>query len=197
MEVSPAKTEEVLIAPAVYANISKQVLDAPATTREVAVPAEYRTVERQVVDTAASVRKIAIPAVTQVMSRRVIDQPASVREEVVPAVYKTVSRQVVDVAPSLREIKVPAQYEDLQYQVKVADARLERRAVLCETNATPSKIMEIQRALLAAGYSPGRIDGVIRANTMNAVNAYQKAKSLPVDGYLNLDTVKALGVSPN
>ncbi len=197
VEVSPAKTEEVLIAPAVYGSITKQVLDTPASTREVAVPAEYRTVERQVLDTAASVRKIAIPAVTQVISRRVVDQPASVREEVIPAVYKTVTRQVVDVAPSLREIKVPAQYEELQYQVKVADARLERRAVLCETNATPSKIMEIQRALLAAGYSPGRIDGVIRGNTMSAVNAYQKAKNLPVDGYLNLETVKALGISPN
>ena len=83
---------------------------------------------------------------------------------------RSVSRQVVDVAPSLREIKVPAQYEDLQYQVKVVDARVERRSVLCETNATPSKIMEIQRALLASGYSPGKIDGLIRGNTMSAVN---------------------------
>jgi hypothetical protein len=150
-----------------------------------------------VIDTPASVRKIPVPAVTQQVPRRVIDRPASVREEVIPAVYKSVTRQVVDAAPSVREIKVPAQYEDLQYQVKVADARIERRAVLCETNATPSKIMEIQRALLAAGYNPGRIDGLIRANTMNAVNAYQKAKNLPVDGFLNLETVKALGVSPN
>jgi peptidoglycan hydrolase-like protein with peptidoglycan-binding domain len=197
VEASPAKTEEIVVAPAVYANISKQVLDTPATTREVTVPAEYRTVERQVVDVPASVRKVAVPAVTQVISRRVIDQAASIREEVVPATYKPVTRQVVDAAPSLREIKIPAQYEDLQYQVKVADARLERRAILCETNATPSKIMQIQRALLAAGYNPGSIDGVIRANTMSAVNAYQKAKGLPVDGYLNLDTVKALGISAN
>jgi peptidoglycan hydrolase-like protein with peptidoglycan-binding domain len=108
-----------------------------------------------------------------------------------------VTRQVVDVPPSLREIKIPAQYENLQNQVKVADARVERRSVLCETNTTPSKIMQIQRALLASGYSPGRIDGVIRGNTMKAVNAYQKAKGLPVDGFLNLETVKALGISPN
>jgi hypothetical protein len=197
VETFPANTEEVVIAPAVYGTISKQVLDTPASTREVIEPAEYRTVERQVVDTPASVRKVAIPAVTQVMSRRVVDREATVREEVIPAVYRTATRQVVDVAPSLREIKVPAQYEDLKYQVKVTDARLERRSVLCETNATPSKIMEIQRALLASGYSPGKIDGVIRGNTMNAVNAYQRAKGLPVDGFLNLETVKALGVSPN
>jgi hypothetical protein len=197
VETFPANTEEVVIAPAVYGTISKQVLDTPASTREVIEPAEYRTVERQVVDTPASVRKVAIPAVTQVMSRRVVDREATVREEVIPAVYRTATRQVVDVAPSLREIKVPAQYEDLKYQVKVTDARLERRSVLCETNATPSKIMEIQRALLASGYSPGKIDGVIRGNTMSAVNAYQRAKGLPVDGFLNLETVKALGVSPN
>lgn len=197
VEMIAAKTEEILIAPAVYGTISKQVLDTPASTREIIVPAEYNTVERQVIDTPASVRKIAIPAVTQVISRRVVDREATVREEIIPAVYKTATRQVVDVAPSLREIKVPAQFEDLQYQVKVVDARVERRSVLCETNATPAKIMEIQRALLAAGFNPGRIDGVIRANTMGAVNAYQKAKGLPVDGFLNLETVKALGVSAN
>jgi hypothetical protein len=34
---------------------------------------------------------------------------------------------------------------------------------------------------------------------MGAVNRYQQAKNLPVDGlgYLNIETVKALGVSPN
>ena len=197
VEISPAKTEEILLAPAVYGTVSKQVLDTPAATHEVSVPAEYRTVERQVIDTPASTRKIPVPAVTQMVARRVVDREATVREEIIPAVYRTVTRQVVDVAPSVREIKVPAQYEDLPYQVKVTDARLERRSVLCETNATPSKIMEIQRALLASGYSPGRIDGVIRGNTMNAVNAFQKAKGLPVDGFLNLETVKALGVSPN
>ena len=37
-----------------------------------------------------------------------------------------------------------------------------------------------QRALLAAGYDPGPIDGVIREQTMRAVNAYQAAKGLPV-----------------
>jgi hypothetical protein len=72
---------------------------------------------------------VAIPAVTQVISRRVVDREATVREEVIPAVYRTATRQVVDVAPSLREIKIPAQYENLEYQVKVTDARLERRAL--------------------------------------------------------------------
>jgi peptidoglycan hydrolase-like protein with peptidoglycan-binding domain len=58
-------------------------------------------------------------------------------------------------------------------------------------------LKEIQQALQKAGYNPGPIDGVIRKQTMEAVNAYQQAKGLPVDAYLNLATVKSLGVTPN
>jgi peptidoglycan hydrolase-like protein with peptidoglycan-binding domain len=80
--------------------------------------------------------------------------------------------------------------------VKVADARTEWRSILCETNATPGKIMDIQRGLKSAGFDPGPIDGVIRKKTMQAVNRYQEARGLPVDPYLNIETVKALGVNP-
>ena len=92
---------------------------------------------------------------------------------------------------------VPAQYDTIKYQVKMVDARTESRAILCETNATPAKIKEIQRALLTAGYNPGAINGSLRETTMRAVNGYQQSKGLPVDGFLNLETVKSLGVSPN
>jgi peptidoglycan hydrolase-like protein with peptidoglycan-binding domain len=50
---------------------------------------------------------------------------------------------------------------------------------------------------LAAGFDPGPIDGVIRTKTMRAVNEFQTSKGLPVDAYLNLPTVKALGVKPS
>jgi peptidoglycan hydrolase-like protein with peptidoglycan-binding domain len=56
--------------------------------------------------------------------------------------------------------------------------------------------MDIQRALKAAGFDPGPIDGKIKKKTMQAVNQYQESKGLPVDPYLNIETVKALGVSP-
>jgi len=80
--------------------------------------------------------------------------------------------------------------------VQVSEAKAEWRSILCETNATSAKIKQIQRALRADGFDPGPIDGVIRDKTMRAVNAYQRRKGLPVDAYLNLETVKALGVSP-
>jgi peptidoglycan hydrolase-like protein with peptidoglycan-binding domain len=92
---------------------------------------------------------------------------------------------------------VPAQYDTVTYQIKVSDARTEQRAILCETNATPAKIREIQAALSKAGFNPGPLDGVLRAQTMQAVNRYQQAKGLPVDGFLSLDTVKSLGVTSN
>ena len=98
---------------------------------------------------------------------------------------------------STREIEVPAQMDTLTREVKVADATTDWRSILCETNATTDKLKQIQQALATAGHDPGPIDGVVRAQTMNAVNAYQRAKGLPVDAYLNLETVKSLGVSPN
>ena len=91
---------------------------------------------------------------------------------------------------------MPAVYESLSREVKVADATTEWRSILCETNATTDRIKEIQRALLQAGFSPGPIDRVIRSQTMSAVNDYQRAKGLPVDAYLNIATVKSLGVAP-
>ena len=193
---TPASTEETVI-PAEYQTVTRQVVDVAPSTREIVIPAVYKTVERRVVDVPASVRKVPVPAVYETVKRRVVDVPASFRELVIPAVTKTISRQVVDQAASTREVPVPAQYETLSYQVKVAEGKTERRAVLCETNATPSKIMEIQRALKAAGFDPGPVNGVLRAQTMSAVNRYQQANNLPVDGFLNLDTVKSLGVSTN
>ncbi len=194
--VTPASTQEV-VTPAVFRTVSRQVVDAPASSREIAIPAEFKTIERRVVDKPAATRLIPVAAVTETRTRRVIDQPASVREETIPAVFRTVSRQVIDVPASLKEYEVPAQYETLSYQVKLSDASTQRRAVLCETNATPAKIQEIQRALQTAGFNPGPINGVLRDQTMKAVNQYQQSKGLPVDGFLNLETVKALGVSAN
>lgn len=196
VELTPARSVESTIA-AVYQDVSRQVVDKPATTKEVVVAAEYTTVSRQVVDKPATTRRIPIAAVSEKLDRRVIDQAATVREELVPAVYRPISRQVIDLPATVREIDVPAQYESITTRFMVSEGSTEQRSVLCETNATPSKIKEIQQALKTAGQNPGPINGVLRAQTMDAVNKFQQAKGLPVDGFLSIDTVKALGVSPN
>jgi hypothetical protein len=193
---TPASTTEQVI-PAVYKTVAKTVVDQAASTREIATPAVSKVIERRVVDKPATTREFTIPAVTETVKRRVIDVPATVREEVTPAVYKTISKQMVDKEATVREIEVPAKYETLSYQVKVSDSVTVRRAILCETNATNKKIREIQLALKKAGYNPGEINGLLKAQTMSAVNKYQKAQNLPIDGFLNMETVKSLGVSAN
>ena len=123
--------------------------------------------------------------------------PASSREIAVPAEYRTITKQVVATAPGSREVPVPAQIDTLSREVQVADASTDWRSMLCETNATTDKLKQIQQALASAGHDPGPIDGVVRAKTMSVVSADQRAKGLPVDAHLNLETVKSLGVSPN
>lgn len=197
MEATPERTEEVVV-PATYKTVTRQVVDRPASTREVAIPAEYATVERRVVETPGSTRKVPMPAVTERVTRRVIDVPASVREETVPAVYKTVTRRVVDQPATVRDVVVPAVTETIVNRVKVSEATSSRREVLCETNATPRKILELQRALKDSGFDPGPIDGRIGPNMVEALTRYQQAKRLPVDDgrVINLETVKALGITP-
>lgn len=131
------------------------------------------------------------------MTRQVVDTPASTREINVPAEYRTV--KVAKVIEDAKEMTsdVPAQYTTLNKTVKVSEARVEWRSILCETNATPDRIKSIQVAPKEGGFDPGPVDGRIKAKTMNAVNAFQRSKNLPIDQYLNIETVKALGVKPS
>src|SRR4051794_11536724 len=43
-------------------------------------------------------------------------------------------------------------------------------------------VRELQQALKGLGYDPGAVDGQFGARTENAVNAFQKARGLTVDG---------------
>ena len=157
--------------PATYKNVSKRVLKSPASTRTIEIPAEYKTVTKQVVATPASTRTVSIPAKYKTIQ---------VTEEARPA--------------SQRTVEIPARYKSVTRQELVSEARVEWREILCDTNLTAGKITQIQQALQAKGFNPGPIDGTIGSDTMSAVNAFQRSKGLPVDKYLNMATVNALGV---
>lgn len=59
-------------------------------------------------------------------------------------------------------------------------------------------VKEIQRALKAAGFSPGPIDGDFGANTHTAVMAFQASLGLVADGEVGPQTAKKLGITlPN
>ncbi|MDO5691449.1 MAG: peptidoglycan-binding domain-containing protein [Pseudomonadota bacterium] len=196
VQVEPARTETVRV-PATYKTVAKQVLVRPETTRQVPVPAQTQDVTRYELVQSAGMRDVPVPEMVQPLSRQIVTREASVRDEVVPAVYRTETRQVVDQPASTRWVDVPAQYETLTWQVKVSEPREERREVMCETNTSPDKIRDVQRALTSAGFSPGPADGVLAPPTLNAVARYQQARGLPVHGYLDVETVRALGVAPN
>jgi hypothetical protein len=58
--------------------------------------------------------------------------------------------------------------------------------ILCESKVTVERIRAIQMALKQKGYNPGPIDNVLDRQT--------KTDNLP-QGNLNLETLKALGIS--
>ncbi|MEQ8653968.1 MAG: peptidoglycan-binding domain-containing protein [Kiloniellales bacterium] len=54
------------------------------------------------------------------------------------------------------------------------------------------EIIEVQSALLARGFPPGPVDGVIGPRTRDALAAYQRTYDLPVSGYIDSATKAAL-----
>lgn len=161
--------------PAVYKTVTSKVQSKAPSTREEVIPAEYTTVRKTVLKTAATTREVAIPAE-----------------------YATVKTTKL-VTPATEKItEIPAEYDTVTSTKTVSADKWEWRRILCATNSTQSKLQEIESALSATGQNPGAVDGVVDGNTLGALQAYQTSKGLPVDHgrYINIDTVKALGIAP-
>jgi hypothetical protein len=211
---SPPTTKTVEI-PAVYKTVAVKELASAASERRVAIPAEHDTVSITKLVTNASFvwheihdrtepsstrtgQKICLtetPAKYKTVTRRVVTTPASTRTIEIPAVYKTIKVKKMASPAVENRIAIPAEYKTVSLKELTKEGFMDWRSILCETNMTAGRIGDIQRALQEAGYNPGAIDGIIGADTMRAVNAFQKDKNLPVDQYLNIATVEALGVS--
>ncbi len=54
---------------------------------------------------------------------------------------------------------------------------------------------EVQQALAANDYDPGRTDGVIDTNTVAALQRFQQDHGLPPTGIIDARTLAALGVT--
>ena len=161
--------------PAVYKTSTKRVMTQGPSTREEEIPAEYTTVKKTVLKT-----------------------PATTREIEVPAEYAKVRTSKLVSAASEKVTEIPAEYDTVTSTKTVSAGTWEWRQILCATNSTPTKLQEIESALSAAGHNPGNVDGVVDNNTLNAIQAYQAAKGLPVDHgrYINIKTVQDLGITP-
>lgn len=113
----------------------------------------------------------------------VMVQPATEKRIPIPAEYE--EREVTRLVTRARKVRVPvpAKYAEVQQEVMVCPVQVYWSEILCDANATPDKISEIQRALAATGFYEGPINGLTDAPTMSAVAEYQKAKG-PADGRL-------------
>lgn len=215
---TPARTETVAI-PAEYKTVQVRKLVSAASEQRSPIEAVYGQVERQVVDQDAGFvwHEIANkdhPASTRTgnqiclietepqyktVTRTIVQTPAQTRTIEIPAEYDTVSVTKLAVAAREEVTEIPAEYRTVEKRELVKDGYMAWRSILCETNMTRSRIADIQRALQAAGHDIGAngVDGVIGSQTIEAVNAFQRANGLPVDKYINVATLKALGVSAN
>ncbi|MAP94267.1 MAG: peptidoglycan-binding protein [Ponticaulis sp.] len=196
-EATEVATGELLCrveVPAEYDTVTRTRIATPEMTEEIVIPARYETVTKEVVATAPTVEEIEIPAVYETVEKRVVVSAATTEVIEIPAQYETVTvRQMV--TPKTEEtIVIPATYKTVEKRVVSGGGGLEWREVLCDTNTTSAKIMEVQQALTAAGYS-NPADGSFGPQTLRAMESYQRANGLPV-GYLTVSTVESLGVSP-
>ena len=189
-------------------------LVSAASERKIAIPAQYQDVTstKKVSDaefvwheihdmtlsaasrTGSKVCLTETPAQYKTVKRTVITTPASTRTVEIPAEYKTVKVRKLVSAAEERRIAIPEERKTVTTRELEKDGYMEWRSILCETNATTDLVRRLQSTLKTKGHNPGAIDGVVGADTIRAVNAYQAANNLPVDRYLNIETLKHMGV---
>lgn len=219
--VSPERVEP-LVVPAQYETYSERVLVRPAYVTwkpgagalgrtagadantlggasdflcRVEVPAQYATVQRVRTVKPETVASRTIPAVTRQVTRQELVTPARVEPRAMPAEYRTQQDRRL-VSPATTEtVQIAEVRRTERLRRIVTPARTEWREVLCGSNATRAKLAEVQRALSARGYATAA-DGVFGAQTLQSMEAFQRANHLAV-GYLTIETVQALGVAPN
>ena len=159
----------------------------------VEVPAEYKTVKRTVMTTAPTTRKEVIAAKTKVVRKQVMTAPARTVEIDVPAEYETIKVRQQATPAREQRTSIPAEYQSLEETRLVKEGKLHWQPILCETNASPDLITNVQRALNEAGFNAGSVDGILGRTTSKAIGQYQRANGLS-SGQLTLETLKKLGV---
>ena len=212
---TPSTTKRIDVEPK-YETVRVKKLVSPATEVRVEVPAKYReiTVVEKIDDgehvwqdtnsvladsdlrrTGNVICKKEIPARTVKIRKRVVDQPASTRLVEIPARYQSKKVRAL-VSEAKRTVEtVPAITRQVSKQVKVADAQLVWQPVLCETNTTVSTIKALQNALTENGYPVQNKDGKLSAETLSALEQYQRSNKMATGG-LTYEVLKKLGVSP-
>jgi len=157
-------------------------------------PAVYKNVQERVIVREASVQEKIIPAKYGTVTKKVIDRPEAVKTRTIPAVYKNVKvKKLVKDAEKMEVVK-EAVYKNVYKKELVSNSSTEWAPILCETNASRSSIVKVQKALAKKGFFSGSTDGVIGKKTMAAVRKYQVKNDLATGG-LTIETLKSLNIS--
>jgi hypothetical protein len=159
----------------------------------VEVPAEYKTVTRTVMTAAPTTREEVIPAKTKVVRTQVMTAPAKTVEIKIPAEYETVKIRKLASRAREQRMEIPAEYQTVEETRLVKEGKLHWQPILCETNASPNLISNVQRALNEAGFNAGPVDGVLGQMTSKAIGHFQRANGLS-SGQLTIETLEKLGV---
>ena len=210
--VKSAASTKIVEIPAEYQTVKVRKLTADSKEVRTSIPAKYEEVTRKVKiadakyiwhpvstpgefgpKTGNVICKKDIPANNKTIVRKVVKTPATFTKVSVPAKYEV--KKVRKLVADSKEVrtKIPEETNKVTKTVQVANARLEWRSVLCETNMSRDIIAQVQESLQSAGFDAGGTDGVIGRQTLLAIDAYQRRKGLATGG-LTMATLDSLGV---
>jgi hypothetical protein len=156
--------------------------------------ATFKTVERKELFRPAGKRSEDVAAEYTTVKKMVQTKPETIREVEIPAEFQTIKVRRVAKMPEPTKVPVAAQFATVNKQVMVRPERAEWAEVLCDVNATPAKIQEVEKALSARGV-PVKVDGRIDQDLTDGIRTFQKQNGLFGSGLITAETLSRLGVS--
>lgn len=210
-------SEQIEIVPARYEWVEEEVCVKPATKRLEEVAAQYKWIEKQVkvqdgsrgwvvkddeacttvdgqeLDAPAVFCFVENPPVYETVRVQVLDKPACVREVTEPAQYETVRVQKMVEPATTRKTTIPAEFEQVQKTIVVHGGRIEWQRAVCNLEL-PDQANAAKRALQAAGYPAGQLNGQLDKPFWTALERYQMENGLGV-GALTHETLDHLNLA--
>ena len=155
------------------------------------VPAVYTDVTREVIDVPARTIKKVIPARTETITRKVVLQPAQVIRREIPAKYRMVKLAKVEQGAKVSTTQQPARVQAILSQQTLRSERIVQRPALCEPTVSPSTILRLQQHLQQGGYYQGTPDGILGPKTRAALTRFQEDHQL-ASGAITVETLQKL-----
>ncbi len=202
--ITPETTEEVIISPAKYDEVTEKILVHPArkvwkevgkngVMKLVEEPEEYRNETKQVLIEEEKRETRTIPAVTKTVTKQVVDTEARVEQQVIPAKTKKIKKQILVNDATSKTIEIPAEYRVEKKKIAVTPDKQQWMPVVCGDELGKDTVKRLQGALVAKGYDLSSVDGVIGNNTQKAVDEFQATLGFSVKG-VSLQTLGSLGI---